>query len=66
MAEREAKKLVKALKHWAIANNKTQCALAKLLEVDREREGQPLFVLVLLSLAQRHCHGQYVHTVGFN
>src|SRR5262249_46217094 len=23
-------------------------------------------VLLLLSPAQRHCHGQYVHTVGFN
>jgi hypothetical protein len=29
--EKEAKKLVKALKHWEIANNKTQHALAKLL-----------------------------------
>jgi hypothetical protein len=25
-----------------------------------------LFVFVLLSLPQRHCHRQYVYAVGFN
>jgi hypothetical protein len=25
-----------------------------------------LFVFVLLSLPQRHCHGQYIYAVGFN
>jgi transcriptional regulator with XRE-family HTH domain len=37
MADKEAKKLVNALRRWASLNGKSQYALAKLLDVDRER-----------------------------
>ena len=37
MAKTEAKKLVKALKDWALSHNKSQYAVANLLKVDRAR-----------------------------
>ena len=37
MAKTEAKKLVKALKDWALSHNKSQYPVANLLKVDRER-----------------------------
>ena len=61
MAKTEAKKLVKALKDWALSHNKSQYAVANLLKVDRARPqnskvpSKPAsLVFVLLSLPQRH------------
>ena len=37
MSDNEANKLVESLRQWALAHNKTQYQLAKLLDVDRQR-----------------------------
>jgi transcriptional regulator with XRE-family HTH domain len=37
MSDYEANKLVESLRQWALAHNKTQYQLAKLLDVDRQR-----------------------------
>jgi transcriptional regulator with XRE-family HTH domain len=37
VSDKEAKKLVSTLKRWASSNDKSQYAVAKLLDVDRER-----------------------------